>query len=232
LRKSEAAALLGVEKQWINYRSKEKNGTLPKFVSKDGEKIDVENEYLLGLVQQKKMKAQAKVARGEKKTDVVEKPKKTTRKKTSKKSVKKNTKKNNDDSDSEEETDFDVSVVDKDYKPESKDMHDLIEDAQKAKCMQEIYKAADLKSKYETNRGDNVNRKLTGDVVFAYLDTLSKELFRLMVNIEQDARAAIEAGKSSVEVQKILIEPCSAAICEAKKQTKKLLQKKKHASGK
>jgi hypothetical protein len=96
-------------------------------------------------------------------------------------------------------------------------MSELVTEAERAKCEQEIYKAAKLKNELESSRNKLISRELVADVMVAYLDSLSKEIMQMPVSVIQEISAGIEAGKSNIELVNDLRKHLSIAIANTKK---------------
>lgn len=202
MNKAEASRHLGITRQHMNYHTKIKGGQFPSFVHGDGDMIDVDDQMLLGIVSKILNVSSKKEVRGKAPEYIGES-------KAVKKSVKKSSKKT-----------ITEKVVDKNRQNqyhEPKSMTTLVEEAERAKCEQEIYKAAKLKNDLESSRNKLISRELVADVMVAYLDSLSKEIMQMPVSVIQEISAGIEAGKSNIELVNDLRKHLSTAIANTKR---------------
>lgn len=216
LNKSEASRHLGISRQHMNYHTKKKGGEFPSFVHNEGELIDVDNEMLLVIVSKILNVAHKKEARGvppgyiDKDKTTKKASKKAVKKKVSKKIVKKSVKTVKAEEEKEQPRTQDRPIG-------KKPMADLVEESERAKCEQEIHKAAKLSNDLEVSRGKLISRELVADVMVAYLDSLSKEIMQMPVSVIQEISAGIEAGKSNIELVNDLRKHLSTAIANTKK---------------
>jgi hypothetical protein len=187
----------------MNYHTKKKGGEFPSFVHDDGEMIDVEDDMLLGIVSKILNVASKKEVRGSAPGYIEKKATKKSVKKTVKKSLKK------------KEPEKEKPKTNNE--PEQKTMSKLVEEAERAKCEQEIYKAAKLKNDLEASRNKLISRELVADVMVAYLDSLSKEIMQMPVSVIQEIAAGIEAGKSNIELVNDLRKHLSTAVANTKR---------------
>jgi len=202
MNKAEASRHLGITRQDMNYNTKIKGGQFPSFVHGDGDMIDVDDQMLLGIVSKILNVSSKKEVRGKAPEYIGES-------KAVKKSVKKSSKKT-----------ITEKVVDKNRQNqyhEPKSMTTLVEEAERAKCEQEIYKAEKLKNDLESSRNKLISRELVADVMVAYLDSLSKEIMQMPVSVIQEISAGIEAGKSNIELVNDLRKHLSTAIANTKR---------------
>jgi len=208
LSKSKSADYLGITRQHIRYHTLKKGGVFPCFVHEEnGEtKLDVTDPMLLAIAEKIKNIASKKGVRGQSpeyvgKKKGTKKAKKVVKKKVAKEKVAKKSPKD------ETETLTDKNIP----------MTDLFANSERAKCEQEIYKAAKLKNDLGVSRGSLVSRELVADVMVAYLDSLSKEILQMPVSVIQEIVAGIEAGKSNIELVNDLRKHLSIAIANTKK---------------
>ena len=216
--KKEASDILGVTKQWMNYRTKKKGGVSPAYVSADGTLVDIENKLLLNYVEKQKNKVEKKVVRGKAPQHEIER-KELPVKKQAKNSIKKSV-----DKKPKAPKVSDLPNLSEE-ELEQKEMSELIAKAERAKCEQEIFKAEKMNNELKASRNELVSRSAIGDTVFGYLDNLSKEIMQLPVQIIQEMRAGIEAGKSNIELIDDLRKPLTVAIQNTKKTIQKRLNK-------